>query len=686
MFRGIILVSLFLVGAFMANAQVDTVLEVRHYDYSSDIVHSANQLYRVVIAGNKGRIATWKDILVTNTRPATAMALSPSGSNFAVANAKAEIEIWSLEKRNTSMGHIQAHEGEIKALDYSRDTRYLLSAGLDKSVKIWDTKDWSLSKHLPCMHPVNAACFSPSGALIACDQGNDIVVFNFARNMAVQGLNAGHTQPVVKVKFSDDGQYLMSLDQGGMLNVWRIADGEVWRKVAIAGQVVDADIHHDNKYLATLDGQGELKIWNLKKEVLIQTLVSKEAGRSVHFGYDYDKGSALLVHCDKKYCYIWNVDRLEPAFDVLAARMHDSRMNCWNGKRTNETSEAYARRVSDSLGIQRVQAMNEVLTELGQKWRPLGKPRRSGYDREQKGYILTFPGLKPFVLKMAETAGADFEKDFDRCEFKNPIYTLDERDNFGLAYLEVNDPVKQQTYYLDEQNRHPLVQKKMVAGSIVKKVGEEEVVLKQKLKHYFDKEKAEQRVSDNVKVSVEACPKEGIGQDGRPVVDYHITYSYEVLKTEKKEVGDWLPGRYMLAESNAATASVRVIRETFEKELAEYLTPGRNITIKITGSADGAPILKAIKYSGDYGDFVSEPYFLNGNMDNISISYKTGISSNNQLAFLRTYGVRHFIEQDIPVLQKTTNTFEHRVFVAQERGNEFRRVSIEITIHDAFRK
>ncbi|MEG0796316.1 MAG: WD40 repeat domain-containing protein, partial [Odoribacter sp.] len=93
-----------------------------------------------------------------------------------------------------------------------------------------------------------------------------------------------------------------------------------------------------------------------------------------------------------------------------------------------------------------------------------------------------------------------------------------------------------------------------------------------------------------------------------------------------------------------------------------------------------------IKYSGLYGDFSGEPYYLNGNMDNISISYKTGISTNGQLAFLRTYGVRHFIEQEIPTLQKTTNVFEHYVFVAEARGNQFRRVSIEIVIHDAFRK
>lgn len=680
------LFSLLLVCAFTVKAQMDTVTEVRHYDYCTDIIGSANQLYRMVVAGHKGRLSTWKDILVTNTRPETAIALSPSGSNFVVANDKSEVEIWSLEKRNTRLGDIREHRGVVRTLDYSRDSRYLLSGGDDKTVRIWDTKDWSLFKILPCMYPVNAACFSPNGAFVACDQGNDIVVYNFVKDIAVQGLNGGHKQSVTKLKFSDDGKYLLSLDRAGLVNIWRIAGGDVWCSMTLPGGICDVDIHHNNKYLAVLDSTGNLQVWNLKKNILVQTLESQEAGRTVHFCYDYDKESALLTHCDKRHCYIWDVVRLEPAFDLLAAKMHEGRMGEWNRRRTGETSEAYAARVSDSLAVQNAKVMSEVLTVLGTEWRPLGKPKLGAYDTVQKGVVITFPQINSFVLKMEQADVQAFEQNFARCEFSKPVYTLDEKDDFGLAYLEVNDPVKQQRYYLDHQNRPPQVQKKIVAGGIVKKVGEEEAVLKQKLKDYFDKEVAKQRISDHIKVNVEASPKIGVGDNGQPVVDYHIAYSYEVMKTDKKEVGDWAPGRYMLDESNAAAASVQVIRETFEKELAGYIQPGKSITIKITGSADGAPILRPIKYTGVYGDFDAEPYYLNGNMDNITISYKTGIATNNQLAYLRTYGVRHFIRQEIPVLLQTRNTFEHHVFVSESRGNEFRRVSIEIIIHDAFQR
>lgn len=676
---------LLLLCANLSFAQTDVVKEIRHYDYCADILGASNQLYRMVIACNTGRLTTWKDILVTDTRKATAIALNPSGSNFVIATDKFDLEVWSLEKRNIQYAKLKGHTAPVRTLDYSRDTRYFLSAGEDKTLKIWDAKEFKLFRNLPCLMPVKAACFSPNGYFIACDQGNDIVIFNFEKTIAVMGLS-GHKLPLRKLKFTDDGKYLMSLDEGGNVIVWNITDGRIYRQMKISGEVRDADIHHNNKYLATVDSVGHLSIWNLKKEELVQTLPLQKTGKTVHFSYDYDKKKALLVNCDLRYCYLWEIVRLEPAFDVLAARMTEERMDKWSSKRLGESSGEYEKRVNDSLQQKRVEAMRQAVTELGLKWRPLGKPERSEYLEKYAGYVLTFPQLKPFVLRVYAEDRTNFEKDFDKCEFLNPVYALDERDEFSLDYVEVYDPIQKKKHYFDNIQLRPQEQPKAVSKEIVRQVGEEEMILKRKLQDFFAKEMAEQKISDNIRVSVEARPKESIGENGEAVVDYYIDYSYEVLKTEKKNVGDWAPGRYLLNESNAATASVNVIQETFENELAPYIAPGKRVTVKVTGSADGSPIVGTIKYTGLYGNFDEVPYYLNGNMDHISVSSKGGISTNSQLAFLRTYGVRHFIEQNIPALQKTNNLFEHHVFVSEERGQEHRRVSIKIVIHDAFRK
>ena len=50
---------------------------------------------------------------------------------------------------------------------------------------------------------------------------------------------------------------------------------------------------------------------------------------------------------------------------------------------------------------------------------------------------------------------------------------------------------------------------------------------------------------------------------------------------------------------------------------------------------------------------------MKGNIKNISISYKIGVSTNNQLAFRCTYRVWHFIGQKFPALRQTGNDFEY---------------------------
>lgn len=89
-----------------------------------------------------------------STKTLITIILNPSGSNFAIANDKFEITVWSLEKQHTALGKIKGHTAVIKAWDYSRITRYPWSGGLDKKVKIWDMKDLSLFKNLPCRYPV----------------------------------------------------------------------------------------------------------------------------------------------------------------------------------------------------------------------------------------------------------------------------------------------------------------------------------------------------------------------------------------------------------------------------------------------------------------------------------------------------------------------------------------------------
>jgi hypothetical protein len=664
-------------------AQEAPVKEIRHYEYSENLLNSSNRLYRFIAGGERGRYATWKDLLVANSRPSTALSLNPSGSNFALATDKHLIELWSFEKKESRIARIKAHTEQIHTLDYSYDARYLLSGSADGTVRIWDSKTGEAILTLPVGEPVLSACFDPSGLFIANSRVDDVVVWNFSSRSILKELT-GHTAPVKKVKFSDDGRYLLSCDEDNTVILWNTADWSTYRKIYLTDDVKDIDIHNNNKYLAVIGETGNLSIWNLKKKEVAQQLPQREPGVNVHFSYDYEKEKALLVHTGKKYSFIWDAEGLEPHFGRMAAQNARRKFDAWSRKRPDENPTGYALRMSnDSLQTKRERFHREAATELGLKWRPLYPPTLSAYNPENISYTLTFPNIEPVEIKVSPANREFFESEFSRAVFSSPVYRIDDRDEFHLDYLEILMPHR--TYYLDNINRISLPEDNIpVSGAIIQKVGEEEAILKQKLTDYFEKEVERQRISDNIKVNVEAKAQKGTGEDGSAVVDYAVNYSYEVLNSGSRQVGDWEPGRYLLEESNAAQASVQVIRRTFEEELAPYLKEGKRISVRITGSADGSPVRQTIGYDGRYGDFLGEPYYLNGNIDNITITAREGIKANDQLAYLRTFGVRRFLETSVPILKRTRNQFEHHVFVAESRGNEFRRVSIEITIHDAF--
>ena len=126
------------------------------------------------------------------------------------------------------------------------------------------------------------------------------------------------------------------------------------------------------------------------------------------------------------------------------------------------------------------------------------------------------------------------------------------------------------------------------------------------------------------------------------------------------------------------------LKSKMENELAEYLKPDTKVEIKVTGATDGTPIRSKIDYKGEYGDFTDKDITLNGEPYKMTVTRQTGVKTNGQLAFLRTEGVEQFLKAQVEPLRQTDNTFEEFAVENKEKGGGYRRVSVEITIKNAF--
>lgn len=183
-----------------------------------------------------------------------------------------------------------------------------------------------------------------------------------------------------------------------------------------------------------------------------------------------------------------------------------------------------------------------------------------------------------------------------------------------------------------------------------------------------------QRVSDNVKIEVLTNVQDN---------DLIISVAYETLVVADA-ADDYALGKYTIQSSNACMLMCNFLKNKMENDLAEYLKNGTKVDVIITGATDGTPIRSKIPYKGEYGDFNDKPITLNGASYNMTVTQKTGVTTNGQLAFLRTQGVEDFLKTQVEPLKHTENTFQSLAVENKEKGGGYRRVSVEMTIRGAF--
>ena len=239
-------------------------------------------------------------------------------------------------------------------------------------------------------------------------------------------------------------------------------------------------------------------------------------------------------------------------------------------------------------------------------------------------------------------------------------------------------------YHFRIENRSNLLERLQAAEA------ERRNLLLQQLEAYNQSLKPQNRVGDGIQMGVQPNVVLQKAPDGRDELNLELEFSYqtksreEVQFTVSKNTDDYPAGAYLPTQSKACKTILSFIKNKVDNELAEYFTKGTDVTITITGITDGTPIRNVIPYKGEYGDIENRMIYLNNDIDEITVTKRGGISSNSQLAFLRTQGVQKYLETYVDNLQKTNNRYQIYAVEHKEKGSQFRKVSVKFTIHKAF--
>lgn len=216
--------------------------------------------------------------------------------------------------------------------------------------------------------------------------------------------------------------------------------------------------------------------------------------------------------------------------------------------------------------------------------------------------------------------------------------------------------------------------------------------LKELLATMISELRAQKKLTENTQVDVNAEVMPEVKKDGQVEYNMKVRYDVQVLSEHLKKLKidegteDWPSGKYRLKDSQAALQTAGIIKSTIESKLEQYIAPGTEVTVKIIGSTDASPFRNTVAYDGTFGEIKDAEYFVNGSFGYVSVNTKDGISSNEQLAYLRTLDIKNFMQEHIGAFRVANVHYEHFAEVADKVGAEYRRVAVEVTIHNAFQK
>jgi len=124
----------------------------------------------------------------------------------------------------------KGHTKHLDSVAWSPDGKHIVTGSFDNTAKVWDAE---IGQEVPTRYGihrnlVSSVAFSPDGHRIVtgvAGQNATARLWDVATDRELLVL-AGHTEPVTRVAFSDDGQMIFAWDQQKNLLAWSVASGE----------------------------------------------------------------------------------------------------------------------------------------------------------------------------------------------------------------------------------------------------------------------------------------------------------------------------------------------------------------------------------------------------------------------------------------------------------------------------
>lgn len=192
------------------------------------------------------------------------VAFSADGKRIVSGSDDLSVVLWELPELGRCL--IEGHDGTINAVAYSSDGSWLATASNDRTVRFWDSRSAQPSRAaIDFSARLISMAISPDDRWVACG--------TYEGEVYLTDLASGETHLLSKqerivssVRFSPNGQRLVSTGHDGKLRVWNVDDRKSEFVLSGHDGRVYSVIFIDDSTIASCGGDQTVRIWDLTTE------------------------------------------------------------------------------------------------------------------------------------------------------------------------------------------------------------------------------------------------------------------------------------------------------------------------------------------------------------------------------------------------------------------------------------
>lgn len=217
-----------------------------------------------------------------------------------------------IRRSNRLIRTYEGHAGSVHAVCFTANGKYILSAGEDRGLKLWDLKTGKPMRQFQARGQINSAVLSSDGKT-AISAGGDFVSKNF--NLQVWDIVkaeerfslAGHSGTVNQIALSPDDKIAMSASDDRTARVWDLIERKPIRILkGHRSAVTSVALSPGGRVAYTGGADRQIIVWDLIDYSTIKTLEGHQ-GRITSLSVSAD-GKQLLSTSADHTLRLWDLD------------------------------------------------------------------------------------------------------------------------------------------------------------------------------------------------------------------------------------------------------------------------------------------------------------------------------------------------------------------------------------------